>query len=131
MDNEAEIVYDEFLYPENDKRLLKFKSLSKEEQLNSIYLGSHLLEIAQDKFIKLKKGENKIEKEKLIEFYEEEREELSLALKRIKNKLQETEMRHSNEKRNLRESIFNDAKHEYETRYVDVIESLEDELTNM
>ena len=131
MDDEAEIVYDEFLYPENDKRLLKFKSLSKEEQLNSIYLGSHLLEIAQDKFIKLKKGENKIEKEKLIEFYEEEREELSLALKRIKNKLQETEMRHSNEKRNLRESIFNDAKHEYETRYVDVIESLEDELRNV
>ena len=55
MDDEAEIVYDEFLYPENDKRLIKFKSLNKEEQLNSIYLGSHLLEIAQDRFIKLKK----------------------------------------------------------------------------
>ena len=46
--DDAEIVYDEFLYPENDKRLFKFKSLSKEEQLNSIYLGAHLLEIAQD-----------------------------------------------------------------------------------
>ena len=69
MNDEAEIIYDEFLYPENDKRLFKFKSLSKEEQLNSIYLGSHLLEIAQDKFIKLKKGENKIEKEKLKSFY--------------------------------------------------------------
>ena len=57
--DEEQIVYDEFLFPENDKRLLKFKTLSKEEQLNSIYLGAHLLEIAQDKFIKLKKGENK------------------------------------------------------------------------
>ena len=41
-------------FAENDK-ILKFKTLSKEEQLNSIYLGAHLLEIAQDKFIKLKK----------------------------------------------------------------------------
>jgi len=126
--DDAEIVYDEFLYPENDKRLLKFKSLSKEEQLNSIYLGSHLLEIAQDKFIKLKKGENKIEKEKLKSFYEEElkeKEELALELE---NKLHETEMKHSNEIRKLREKIFNDVKHQYEVRYVDVIESLEDEL---
>ena len=131
MDDEAEIVYDEFLYPENDKRLFKFKSLSKEEQLNSIYLGSHLLEIAQDKFIKLKKGENKIEKEKLKSFYEEElkeKEELALELE---NKLHETEMKHSNEIRKLREKIFNDVKHQYEVRYVDVIESLEDELTNV
>lgn len=133
---DGEIVYDEFLYPENDKRLLKFKSLSKEEQLNSIYLGSHLLEIAQDKFIKLKKGENKIEKEKLKSFYEEEireKEEFALVLENklheLENKLHETEMKHSNEKRKLIESIFNDAKHKYETRYVDEIESLEDELS--
>ena len=131
MDDEAEIVYDEFLYPENDKRLFKFKSLSKEEQLNSIYLGSHLLEIAQDKFIKLKKGENKIEKEKLKSYYEEElREKEDFALE-LETKLHDTEMKHSNEIRKLRESIFNDAKHKYETRYVDVIESLEDELTNV
>lgn len=131
MNDEAEIIYDEFLYPENDKRLFKFKSLSKEEQLNSIYLGSHLLEIAQDKFIKLKKGENKIEKEKLKSFYEEElREKEDFALE-LENKLNDLEMKHSNEIRKLRESIFNDAKHKYETRYVDVIESLEDELTNV
>ena len=44
-------------------------------------MGSHLLEIAQDKFIKLKKGENKIEKEKLKSFYEEElREKEDFAL---------------------------------------------------
>tara|TARA_B100000900_G_scaffold275976_1_gene235868 strand:+ start:843 stop:1979 length:1137 start_codon:yes stop_codon:yes gene_type:complete len=128
MDDEAEIVYDEFLYPENDKRLIKFKSLNKEEQLNSIYLGAHLLEIAQDKFIKLKKGENKIEKEKLKNFYEEELREKEENLLELENKLQDIEMKHSNEKRKLRENIFNDAKHKYETRYVDVIESLEDEL---
>ena len=29
MDDEAEIVYDEFLYPENDKRILKFKTLNQ------------------------------------------------------------------------------------------------------
>ena len=57
--DDTEIVYDEFLYPENDMRLIKFKSLNKEEQLNSIYLGAHLLEIAQDRFIKLKKGKIK------------------------------------------------------------------------
>ena len=39
--DEEEIVYDEFLYPENDRELIKFKSLNKEEQLNSIYLGAH------------------------------------------------------------------------------------------
>lgn len=128
MDDEAEIVYDEFLYPENDKRLLKFKSLSKEEQLNSIYLGSHLLEIAQDKFIKLKKGENKIEKEKLKSFYEEELREKEEHVTELENKLNEREMRYSNEKRKLREKILNDVKHQYEVRYVDVIESLEDEL---
>ena len=131
MDDEAEIVYDEFLYPENDKRLIKFKSLNKEEQLNSIYLGAHLLEIAQDKFIKLKKGETKIEKEKLKSYYEEElREKEDLTLE-LESKLQDIEMKHANEIRKLRESIFNDAKHKYETRYVDVIESLEDELINV
>jgi len=128
MDDESEIVYDEFLYPENDKRLLKFKSLSKEEQLNSIYLGSHLLEIAQDKFIKLKKGENKIEKERLKSFYEEELKEKEEIAVELESKLHETEMKHSNEIRKLREKIFNDVKHQYEVRYVDVIESLEDEL---
>ena len=46
----------------------------------------------------------------------------------LENKLQDIEIKHSNEKRKLRENIFNDAKHKYETRYVDVIESLEDEL---
>ena len=126
--DEEQIVYDEFLFPENDKRLLKFKTLSKEEQLNSIYLGAHLLEIAQDKFIKLKKGENKIEKEKLKNFYEEELREKEENLLELENKLQDIEMKHSNDKRKLRENIFNDAKHKYETRYVDVIESLEDEL---
>tara|TARA_B110000495_G_scaffold195355_1_gene202772 strand:+ start:1137 stop:2270 length:1134 start_codon:yes stop_codon:yes gene_type:complete len=126
--DDAEIVYDEFLYPENDKRLLKFKSLSKEEQLNSIYLGSHLLEIAQDKFIKLKKGENKIEKEKLKSFYEEELREKEELVSELENKLNETDVRHSNDKRKLRENIFNDVKHQYETRYVDLIESLENEL---
>ena len=131
MNDEAEIIYDEFLYPENDKRLLKFKSLSKEEQLNSIYLGAHLLEIAQDKFIKLKKGENKIEKEKLKSFYEEELREKEDIVHELENKLHDTEMKHSNEIRKVRESIFNDAKHKYETRYVDVIESLEDELTSV
>lgn len=128
MNEDDNIVYDEFLYPENDKRLFKFKTLSKEEQLNSIYLGAHLLEIAQDKFIKLKKGENKIEKEKLKNFYEEELREKEENLLELENKLQDIEMKHSNEKRKIRENIFNDAKHKYETRYVDVIESLEDEL---
>ena len=128
MNEDDNIVYDEFLYPENDKRLFKFKTLSKEEQLNSIYLGAHLLEIAQDKFIKLKKGENKIEKEKLKNFYEEELREKEESLLELENKLQDIEMKHSNEKRKIRENIFNDAKHKYETRYVDVIESLEDEL---
>lgn len=128
MNEDDNIVYDEFLYPENDNRLFKFKTLSKEEQLNSIYLGAHLLEIAQDKFIKLKKGENKIEKEKLKNFYEEELREKEENLLELENKLQDIEMKHSNEKRKIRENIFNDAKHKYETRYVDVIESLEDDL---
>jgi len=131
MNEEDNVVYDEFLYPENDKRLFKFKTLSKEEQLNSIYLGAHLLEIAQDKFINLKKGENKKEKEKLKSFYEEELREKEDVVLELENKLHDTEMKNSNEIRKLRESIFNDAKHKYETRYVDVIESLEDELTNV
>ena len=126
--DDTEIVYDEFLYPVNDDRLTKFKSLSKEEQLNSIYLGAHLLEIAQDKFIKLKKGETKIEKEKLKNFNKNELREKEKNLLELENKLQDVEMKHSNEKRRIRENIFNDAKHKYETRYVDVIESLEDEL---
>ena len=59
----------EFLFPQNDVRLEKFIKLTTEQQLNSIYIGTIIQEIGEDKYIRLKDGENEIEKDNLKNKY--------------------------------------------------------------
>ena len=54
----------EFLFPQNDPRLKKFITLNQEQQLNSIFVGSLITEIGEDKYIRLKSGENQLEKDR-------------------------------------------------------------------
>ena len=69
---EDEEILKEFLFPQNDVRLEKFVKLSTEQQLNSIYIGTIIQEIGEDKYIRLKDGENEIEKDNLKQLYENE-----------------------------------------------------------
>jgi len=121
----------EFLFPQNDKRLEKFIKLTIEQQLDSIYIGSYLREIGEDRYMRLKDGINELEKDNLKTMYEDELRERDEQNKALEKKLHENERNYINEKITLRENIYRDAKHQYETRYVDVVESLEDELNSV
>ena len=58
--------FKEYLFPQNDYRLVKFNTFNTEQQLNSIFVGSLITEIGEDKYIRLKSGENQVEKDKLL-----------------------------------------------------------------
>jgi hypothetical protein len=77
----------EFLFPIDDQRLSKFIGFNTEQQLNSIFIGSVISEIGEDKYIRLKSGENQTEKDKLKQMYQHENNELRERLKRIENGL--------------------------------------------
>ena len=85
----------EFLFPLDDKRLVKFITFNKEQQLNSIYIGSIISEIGEDKYIRLKSGVNEMEKDKLKQLY-------------------------TQEKREIKENIRQEIKEEHEQRYQEI-----------
>ena len=76
----------EFLFPQNDPRLKKFITLNQEQQLNSIFVGSLITEIGEDKYIRLKSGENQLEKDKLKQMYQQENNDLREKVKRLEKR---------------------------------------------
>ena len=103
----------EYLFPKDDNRLVKFNTFNKEQQLNSIYIGSLISEIGEEKYIRLKSGENAIEKDKLKQFYTQENNELRERIKRIEKVKQEREREFIQEKHEIRENIKQDLKQQY------------------
>ena len=103
----------EFLFPKDDKRLVKFNTFNQEQQLNSIYIGSLISEIGEEKYLRLKSGENEIAKDKLKQFYTQENNELRDRIKRIEKGKQEREREFVQEKREIRETIKQDLKQQY------------------
>ena len=103
----------EYLFPKDDNRLVKFNTFNKEQQLNSIYIGSLISEIGEEKYIRLKSGENEIAKDKLKQFYTQENNELRDRIKRIEKGKQEREREFIQEKREIRETIKQDLKQQY------------------
>ena len=95
----------EFLYPQGDIRLDKFIRFTKEQQLNSIYVGSIITEIGEEKYLRAKAGENKMEKDKLKQLYQVEISELREKVKRLESSRKEREREILTEKRELKENI--------------------------
>ena len=114
-----EEVQKEFLFPKDDKRLVKFNTFNQEQQLNSIYIGSLISEIGEEKYIRLKSGENEIEKDKLKQFYTQENNELRERIKRIEKVRHEREREFIQEKREIRENIKQDLKQQYSQEVCD------------
>ena len=110
----------EFLFPLDDKRLVKFITFNKEQQLNSIYIGSIISEIGEDKYIRLKSGTNEIEKDKLKQLYTQENNELREKIKRMADNKQEMVREYLQEKREIKETIRQEIKQEHEQRYQEI-----------
>ena len=98
----------EFLFPQNDYRLNKFITLNTEQQLNSIFVGSLITEIGEDKYIRLKSGENQVEKDKLKQMYQQENTELREKLKKIEKKKRDKEREMIDELREEKNRIKNE-----------------------
>ena len=102
----------EFFFPLNDHRLKKFVTLSQEQQLNSIFVGSLITEIGEDKYIRLKSGENQLEKDKLKIMYQQENNELREKVRRLEKSKRERESEYRNElreeKTRIRDELQND-----------------------
>ena len=109
----------EYLFPKDDNRLVKFNTFNQEQQLNSIYIGSLISEIGEEKYIRLKSGENAIEKDKLKQFYTQENNELRERIKRIEKVKQEREREFIQEKHEIRENIKQDLKQQYSQEVCD------------
>mgnify|MGYP003634677702 FL=1 len=117
-ENEEEVELKEFLFPKNDKRLLKFVNFNIEQQLNSIFIGSVISEIGEDKYIRLKSGENQTEKDNLKQMYQQENNELHERLKRLENSKREREREYIREKTEIRENIRIDLNKQHEQKYM-------------
>ena len=105
--------FKEYLFPNDDKRLVKFNTFNQEQQLNSIYIGSLISEIGEEKYFRLKIGKNEIEKDKLKQLYTQENNELRNKIKRIDQIRQEREREFIQEKREIRENIKLELKQQY------------------
>jgi len=100
--------FKEYLFPKNDYRLVKFNTFSTEQQLNSIFVGSLITEIGEDKYIRLKSGENQIEKDKLKQMYQQENSELREKVKKLEKKKREKERELTDELREEKTRIRNE-----------------------
>ena len=109
----------EYLFPKDDNRLVKFNTFNKEQQLNSIYIGSLISEIGEEKYIRLKSGENAIEKDKLKQLYTQENNELRERIKRIEQVKQQREREFIQEKHEIRENVKQDLKQQYSQEVCD------------
>lgn len=114
----------EFLFPKDDKRIEKFIGFNTEQQLNSIFIGSVISEIGEDKYIRLKSGENQTEKDKLKQMYQQENNELHERLKRIENSKREREREYISEKTEIRENIRIDLNKQHAQKYIDMEEEI-------
>jgi|TARA_B110000971_G_C19985788_1_gene489492 hypothetical protein len=110
----------EFLFPKDDKRLEKFNGFNTEQQLNSIFIGSVISEIGEDKYIRLKSGENQTEKDNLKQMYQQENNKLRENLKRIENNKREREREYIREKTEIRENIRIDLNNHHAQKYIDM-----------
>ena len=108
----------EFLFPKDDQRLSKFIGFNIEQQLNSIFIGSVISEIGEDKYIRLKSGENQTEKDNLKQMYQQENNELNERLKRLENSKREREREYIREKTEIRENIRIDLNKQHEQKYM-------------
>ena len=100
--------FKEYLFPQNDYRLVKFNTFNTEQQLNSIFVGSLITEIGEDKYIRLKSGENQVEKDKLKQMYQQENSELREKLKKIEKKKRQKEREMTDELREEKPRIRNE-----------------------
>jgi len=108
----------EFLFPKDDQRLSKFIGFNIEQQLNSIFIGSVISEIGEDKYIRLKSGENQTEKDNLKQMYQQENNELHERLKRLENSKREREREYIREKTEIRETIRTDLNNQHSQKYM-------------
>ena len=100
--------FKEYLFPQNDYRLVKFNTFNTEQQLNSIFVGSLITEIGEDRYIRLKSGENQIEKDKLKQMYQQENTELREKVKKLEKKKREKEREMTDELREEKTRIRNE-----------------------
>ena len=121
----------EFLYPQGDTRLDKFIRFTKEQQLNSIYVGSIITEIGEEKYLRAKAGENKIEKDKLKQLYQLEIGELTEKVKRLESNRKEREREILTEKRELKENIRIEITDTLTSRYNDTITELNTDVLTL
>ena len=98
----------EYLFPRDDYRLVKFNTFNTEQQLNSIFVGALITEIGEDKYIRLKSGENQVEKDKLKQMYQQENTELREKLKNIEKKKRDKEREMTDELREEKSRIRNE-----------------------
>lgn len=98
----------EYLFPRDDYRLVKFNTFNTEQQLNSIFVGALITEIGEDKYIRLKSGENQVEKDKLKQMYQQENTELREKLKNIEKKKRDKEREMIDELRGEKTRIKNE-----------------------
>ena len=103
----------EFFFPLNDHRLKKFVTLSQEQQLNSIFVGTLITEIGEDKYIRLKSGENQLEKDKLKIMYQQENNELREKVRRLEKSKRERENEYRNELREEKTRIRDDLQNDF------------------
>jgi len=103
----------EFFFPLNDHRLKKFVTLSQEQQLNSIFVGTLITEIGEDKYIRLKSGENQLEKDKLKIMYQQENNELREKVRRLEKSKRERESEYRNELREEKTRIRDDLQNDF------------------
>jgi len=100
--------FKEYLFPRDDYRLVKFNTFNTEQQLNSIFVGSLITEIGEDKYIRLKSGENQVEKDKLKQMYQQENSELREKLKKLEKRKREKEREMIDELREEKTRIRNE-----------------------
>ena len=100
--------FKEYLFPQKDYRLVKFNTFNTEQQLNSIFVGSLITEIGEDRYIRLKSGENQIEKDKLKQMYQQENTELREKVKKLEKKKREKEREMTDELREEKTRIRNE-----------------------
>ena len=121
----------EFLFPQDDTRIHKFAKLTTEQQLNCIHIGTLIQEIGEEKYMRLKDGKNEIEKDNLKQMYENE-------IIYLKNQLEQNKKKYSDEKFELldeikiiKSTVREEIKEEYNQKYLNTIDNLEDKLVNI
>jgi len=98
--------------------LNKFKTLSREQQLNSIYIGSIISDIGEERYLRLKSGENEVEKDKLRQLYQTENNEWREKYRRLENRGRDREREHGQETRDIRTLIQTEANEMHEQKYL-------------